>query len=64
VKESALTRRSPHTHPCERCQQPVACGGDFERNDDGWPEVVCTAYHLPSGTMAHVVCEACRQESA
>jgi hypothetical protein len=34
----------PHKHTCEHCQQDVPCSGTYERNWDGWPEVICTAF--------------------
>lgn len=53
-----MTRR-PHSHPCTDCQTPVACEGALERNHDGFPAVICSRYHLPSGLNLDVVCAAC-----
>jgi hypothetical protein len=39
-------RRGIHQHECVTCRQPFACGGHLESNYDGWPEVVCSAYHV------------------
>lgn len=55
---------STHTHPCEHCKTPVECDGERERNHDGWPEVICTSYHLPGGRIADVRCESCEDEDA
>jgi hypothetical protein len=50
-----------HTHPCLDCGTPLACEGTYERNHDGWPEAICTAYHGRHGlTNPYWVCEACR----
>lgn len=35
-----------HTHSCPDCGTPVDCGGELERNDDGWPEVICEVAHV------------------
>lgn len=40
----------PHTHPCQNCGEPVDRNGELERNDDGYPEVVCYAYHVYEGS--------------
>ncbi len=53
------SRSRPHTHPCSRCQVPVTCSGQLERNHDGWPEVICGLYHLPGGTVAKILCDSC-----
>ena len=57
----ARTQRYGHTHPCETegCTHKVPCDGEMERNDDGWPTVICHAYHLPGGSVARVICEDC-----
>lgn len=48
-----------HTHPCSRCQQPVRCDGDLERNHDGWPATICALFHLLNGETALVICDEC-----
>jgi hypothetical protein len=48
-----------HSHPCEHCETPVECSGEFERNHDGFPEVICSDYHLRSGAIRDVFCESC-----
>lgn len=45
-----------HTHPCPDCRTPVECPGEFERNDDGYPEVICDVYHVRGVQMP---CEDC-----
>lgn len=53
-----MTKRS-HTHPCSECQRPVPCSGEPVDNSDGWPEVICSDYHVSNGTVADVCCEDC-----
>lgn len=52
-------RRTEHTHPCARCKAAVPCGGSFERNYDGVPEVICTVYHATPDSMGAWECEEC-----
>ena len=49
-----------HNHPCAVCNTPVECDGFLQRNYDGWPEVVCSHYHLENGSVATVLCETCK----
>lgn len=35
-----------HFHKCQCCGERIECGGSWEPNPDGFPEVVCSAYHL------------------
>lgn len=49
--------REPHTHRCRVCRQPFDCDGEQMRNHDGWPEVVCEAFHVDGLNT----CEACEQ---
>lgn len=51
--------RHEHTHNCTVCQTPTPCGGELERNHDGWPETVCSFYHLSNGSIADIFCEDC-----
>lgn len=44
-----------HTHTCPTCRTEYDCGGELKQNFDGWPEVVCTRYHLRGDRD----CEAC-----
>ena len=46
-----------HTHPCQVCLTPVPCPGTWERNYDGFPEVICSEIHRWSGYTAPVFCE-------
>jgi hypothetical protein len=50
-----------HTHPCLACGTPVDCDGEQERNEDGFPEVICRTYHAGK---ALCLCEACREADA
>jgi hypothetical protein len=52
----------PHSHPCAACRNPVECDGELEQNYDGWPEVICPAYHQTNGTIADLFCEKCACE--
>ena len=48
-------RDQTHTHRCEECGQPFPCTGEQFFNYDGWPEVVCQAFHVHYRN----VCETC-----
>lgn len=54
-----------HTHPCEfapqGCQTVIDCLGDLERNHDGYPEVVCSLYHAPNGSIMPDRCAECEE---
>lgn len=54
-----MRRDDSHTHPCCHCGKSVECSGEQIRNFDGWPETICTAYHLQSGALAEWACEDC-----
>lgn len=45
----------PHTHVCAKCAKPYECDGTLERNDDGFPEVICLTFHQDH----QQVCETC-----
>lgn len=45
-----------HTHTCARCGIAFACGGSLEQNHDGWPDVICVAFHADGETE----CVGCR----
>lgn len=47
----------PHTHPCTVCSTKVPCPGTWERNHDGFPEVICSVIHRPGGETEPVHCE-------
>jgi len=53
---------SGHTHRCANCQTPVECEAELVLNPDGWPNVICEAYHLDGGGTAELLCEACLRE--
>ena len=58
-------RARPHSHPCADCHTPTDCHGDLERNYDGFPDVICTSYHLLCGITNHdFLCEACADARA
>lgn len=56
-------RRRSHVHRCalaiKGCQNTVDCTGTLERNHDGFPETVCSVYHLPNGETDPQPCEDC-----
>lgn len=35
-----------HTHTCRTCPNTFTCNGDPVNNHDGFPEVVCSIYHV------------------
>ena len=49
-----------HHHACDRCGVKVPCDGTWERNHDGWPEVVCDLYHVREDEGVRY-CEPCRR---
>jgi hypothetical protein len=52
---------SDHVHPCNICGDSMPCDGDLERNYDGEPSVICSAFHLPLGVTAPgFICDDCR----
>ena len=60
-----------HTHPCTFCGQHYGCDAPFERNDDGWPAVVCVTrlepnldYQACPGCREHGCCEQCEAAPA
>ncbi len=59
-----MPRQRPHVHRCIRCKALVECGGAYEQNLDGEPEIICPEYHLPGGAIAEVTCEACDEKIA
>jgi hypothetical protein len=55
-----MPRVAPHHHPCQTCRAKVECGGEWQENYDGFPEVICPEWHRPDGTVNNdFVCEAC-----
>jgi hypothetical protein len=34
-----------HHHECFHCGEQFSCSGELERNEDGWPEVICYEFH-------------------
>lgn len=50
--------RHAHEHPCQACGKPFSCSGTYERNYDGWPEVICVLFHKDGFDW----CQACRDK--
>ncbi len=54
-------RVKPHSHPCQDCGAKTECGGTWEENYDGFPEVICPEYHLAGGDINRdFICEGCQ----
>jgi hypothetical protein len=51
-----------HHHPCQDCGAKTECGGVFEQNYDGWPEVVCDEFNMHSGPNMDFVCDVCHNK--
>ena len=49
-----------HHHPCRDCKAKVECGGEWEQNYDGMPEVICPEYHKRGGWIEDVRCDDCQ----
>ncbi len=55
-----MPRVRPHHHPCADCGAKTECGGTWEENYDGCPEVICREWHLADGTTnPDFICEGC-----
>ena len=49
-----------HTHPCQSCGAWTICPGDLVQNPDGFPEIICPAFHLDGGGInPEFCCEDC-----
>jgi hypothetical protein len=60
-----MPRVPVHHHPCQDCGVKLECGGTWEENYDGFPEVVCREFHQPGGTVNFdFVCEGCERVRA
>jgi len=44
-----MPRVPVHHHKCADCGEKTECGGSWEENYDGSPEVICREYHQPGG---------------
>jgi hypothetical protein len=56
-----MPRCPVHHHPCEDCGAKTECGGVWEQNYDGFPEVICPEYHKDGGWV-EFVCETCHNK--
>lgn len=54
-----MTRRN-HTHPCGNCKAPIECSGTYERNYDGFPEVICPPFDERTFPW---LCEDCEEKN-
>ena len=59
VEDDDMPRCKVHHHPCQDCGAKTECGGVFEQNYDGWPEVICAEWHTHDGPNPDYVCETC-----
>ena len=51
-----------HHHPCQTCRKKTECGGDWEQNYDGWPEVICREFHRHDLTLnPDFICHDCNE---
>ena len=57
-----MPRCSVHHHPCQKCRQKTECGGVWEENYDGEPEVICREFHKPTGINLDFLCERCNED--
>jgi hypothetical protein len=52
----------PHHHPCQTCGAKTECGGTWEENYDGSPEVICLEFHRLDGTLnPDFICARCNE---
>ena len=55
-----MPRVKVHHHPCQDCGAKTECGGTWEENYDGFPEVICREFHVLSGGVnSDFICEGC-----
>lgn len=53
----------PHHHPCQDCGKKTECGGVYEENYDGFPEVICREFHLDGGIVNRdFICHECNEK--
>jgi hypothetical protein len=57
-----MPRCKVHHHPCQDCGAKTECGGVFEQNYDGWPEVICDEFNMYSGPNMDFICDACHDK--
>lgn len=48
-----------HHHKCQDCGVKTECGGEWEQNYDGQPEVICREFHISGGLNPDFVCATC-----
>lgn len=46
-----MMRTAPHHHPCQTCGAKTECGGTWEQNYDGYPDVTCPEFHVVGGLL-------------
>lgn len=61
--EGVAMRDRSHLHPCGQCGVLVPCAGELVENYDGWPEVMCRAYHQEGADRSTFRCEACEERT-
>ncbi len=58
-----MPRVPVHHHACQDCGVKTECGGTFEQNYDGFPEVICREFHMDNGEInSDFICESCDQK--
>lgn len=54
----------PHHHKCQGCGVETECHGELEPNHDGFPVVICRAFHLDGGQVdSEFRCEDCEEKA-
>lgn len=55
-----MPKVAPHHHPCQICHAKTECGGTWEENWDGFPDVICREFHQAGGFVnPDFSCEDC-----
>lgn len=55
--------KQSHSHPCINaplgCANQVECDGEWVRNHDGIPDVICDVFHRENGETDPLPCAEC-----
>lgn len=57
-----MNGKAIHHHTCA-CGLRFPCSGQWERNYDGWPEVICTHYHVMDWRRCERCLERCLEQA-
>lgn len=59
-----MRRQLQHTHACVSCGVPTDCHGEYERNDDGFPPLICREFHQDGGRInPDFLCPTCQRNA-